>query len=154
MQRREFHEVEKKEFEDRVVEINRISRTVKGGRRIRFRALIVSGNQKGKIGIGIAKAAEVAGAIQKATQKAHKSMVEIPLTESSSIPERMMTSYGSASILLKPAPVGTSIIAGGTVRIIADLAGIKNLVAKSFGSNNKINIAMATFNALKEIKAK
>jgi small subunit ribosomal protein S5 len=140
------------EMEDRVISIDRISRTVKGGRRIRFRALIVTGNRNGRVGIGVSKASDVQGAIAKAKNKALKTMIDVPVVKGS-IPHETSRIFGSTKVILKPAPEGHSIIAGGAVRSVVELAGIKNIVSKSIGSSNAINNATATFLALKELDA-
>lgn len=147
-----YEKREKSEFTDRVIEICRISRTVRGGRRLRFRALVISGDLISRVGMGVAKASEVSTAISKATTAAHKAMITIPITKQASLAYLIRSSYGSAQVLLKPARAGTSIIAGGTIRTIAELSGIKNIVAKSFGSSNKINTAKATMLGLKSLK--
>ncbi|MEX1052103.1 MAG: 30S ribosomal protein S5 [Patescibacteria group bacterium] len=139
------------EVEDRVVAIDRISRTVKGGRRIRFRALVVLGNRSGRVGVGVAKAGDVQGAIAKAKAKAEKSMIDVPIVNDS-IAHEINQVFGSTRVLLKPAPAGHSIIAGGSVRAVVELAGIKNIVSKSLGSSNALNCAMATYMALKNLE--
>lgn len=139
------------EMEDRVVSIDRISRTVKGGRRIRFRALVVIGNRAGRVGVGVAKAVDVQGAIAKAKAKAQKTMIDVPIVKDS-IAHEASHVFGSTRVLLKPAPAGHSIIAGGPVRAVVELSGIKNIVSKSLGSSNTINSAMATFSALKKLE--
>jgi len=138
---------EKSEFEERVVEIARVSRVVKGGRRIRFRILVVIGDQKGRVGYGIAKATEIATGVKKAVSLAKKHLITVPII-ADTIPYQVTQEFGSARILLKPAPIGTSIVAGGVVRIIAELVGIKNLVSKVLGTANKINNVKAVFAAL------
>src|SRR3990167_6058453 len=115
------------EFDKKVLQVDRISRTVRGGKRIRFRALVIMGNRAGKVGIGIAKAAEVADAVSKASRIAQKEMLEVPIKDGT-IPHLIEFSDGSAHILLKPARPGTSIVAGGAIRTICELAGIKNIV--------------------------
>lgn len=140
----------KPEMEDKVVKISRISRTVKGGRRIRFRALVVIGDRSGKIGVGVSKSGDVQGAIAKAKNKAKKSLVTIPIVNDS-IAHEVVFTYGNTKVLLKPAPKGHSIIAGGPVRAVVELAGIKNIVSKSIGSSNTLNTAMAAFSALKSL---
>lgn len=140
----------KPEMEDRVVKISRISRTVKGGRRIRFRALVVIGDKNGKIGVGVSKSGDVQGAITKAKNKANKSLVTIPITNDS-IAHEVTFTYGKTKVLLKPAPKGHSIIAGGPVRAVVELSGIKNIVSKAIGSSNTLNTAMAAFSALKSL---
>lgn len=144
---------EQKEFEEKVIEVDRVCRVTKGGQRIRFRVLVAIGNKKGKVGIGIGKAQEVAEAIKKAIKKAKKTLLNVPIINKSIVHE-VRIKYGSALLMLKPAPEGTSIIAGGTVRSIIELVGIKNIVAKTFGSANKINNAYATLLALKSLKSK
>jgi len=142
-----FEKREPKEFEERVIEIARVSRVAKGGRRIRFRALMVLGNRKGKVGMGVAKANEVAEAIKKATAKAKKNMLIVPIINGT-IPHEVVAKHGGAKIILKPAASGTSIVAGGSVRSVAELVGITDLLGKSLGSSNKINSVTATIKAL------
>lgn len=142
-----------KEYIEKVIQIDRISRTVKGGRRIRFRALVVIGNMKGKVGIGVAKAQEVVTAIGKAINEAKKNIVEIK-TVNDTIPHEIKYKYKSAIVFLKPAPKGTSIIAGGSVRSVLELSGIKNIAGKILGSSNKINNVLATYYALQSFKNK
>ncbi|NMD01382.1 MAG: 30S ribosomal protein S5 [Bacteroidales bacterium] len=139
------------EYIEKVIQLDRISRTVKGGRRIRFRALVVIGNQRGKVGIGIAKAQEVVVAITKAISVAKKNIINVDIINDT-IPHETKIKHGSAIIYLKPARPGTSIIAGGSVRAVLELSGIKNVVAKILGTSNKINNVQATFLALKNFK--
>lgn len=145
---------EKPEFEEVVVEVNRVTRVVKGGRRLRFRALVVVGDRNGRVGAGIAKGQEVQSAVQKASLSAKKNLVKVPITENRSIPHDIEVSYGATQVVLKPAAVGTSVIAGGPVRAVVTLAGIENILSKSIGSNNKMNVVMATMNALKNLQSK
>lgn len=140
-----------KEFVEKVIKIDRISRTVKGGRRIRFRALVAIGDEKSRVGVATAKAVEVVTAITKAVKKAEKNMIEVPIVNGT-IPHQVRIKSGSALILLKPAKKGTSIIAGGSVRSILELAGVKNVVGKIFGTSNKMNNVKATFEALQSFK--
>ena len=140
------------ELNDRVVAIKRVSKTVKGGRTMRFSALVVVGDGNGHVGVGLGKAGEVPEAIRKGKEAAVKSLVEIPIDENKSIPHDFIGKFGSASVLLKRAPEGTGIIAGGPARAVVELAGIKNIRTKSLGSNNKTNVVLATvagFTALK-----
>jgi len=132
---------------EKVIEIDRVSRTVKGGRRIRFRALVVVGDGKGKVGLGVGKASDVSQSISKASTYARRHMNDI-LIVNETIPYEILMRHGSALVMLKPASKGTSLIAGGTVRAVIEAAGIKNIVAKSLGSANKLNIAKATMAAL------
>ncbi|MCX6810829.1 MAG: 30S ribosomal protein S5 [Candidatus Berkelbacteria bacterium] len=135
------------EFEERVVEISRVSRVVKGGRRIRFRVLIVIGDKKGKIGYGIAKGNEIAVAVKKAVSFAKKKMIIVPVVNDT-IPYEVNQTLGSARVFLKPAAQGTSVVAGGVVRVIAELSGIKNLLSKTIGTSNKVNNVKTVFLAL------
>ena len=132
------------ELNDRVVAIKRVSKTVKGGRTMRFSALVVVGDGNGHVGVGLGKAGEVPEAIRKGKEAAVKSLVEIPIDENKSIPHDFIGKFGSASVLLKRAPEGTGIIAGGPARAVVELAGIKNIRTKSLGSNNKTNVVLAT----------
>jgi len=142
---------ERPEFQEVVVQVDRVTRTVKGGRRLRFRALVVVGNGNGKVGAAVAKAGEVQQAVQKAVLSAKKHMLDLAITETGSIAHEVEVSYGASKVLLKPAPEGTSIIAGGPVRAVVQAAGIRNIVSKSLGSSNKTNIVMATLEALKQV---
>lgn len=138
------------EMSENVVSIDRISRTVKGGRRIRFRAIVVIGNRNGRVGVGTGKAADVQGAIAKAKHDAEKTMIDVPIVNGT-ISHPIMEVYGTSRVLLKPAPLGHSVIAGGSVRAVVELSGIANIVSKSIGSANALNNAMATFHALKKL---
>ncbi|PIP51640.1 30S ribosomal protein S5 [Candidatus Berkelbacteria bacterium CG_4_8_14_3_um_filter_33_6] len=146
-----YQKPEKKEFEEKVIEISRISRTVKGGRRIRFRALVVIGNRNGKAGYGVAKSAEVVNAITKAVNQAKKKMMTIQLNKDRSIQRQIKVKYASAQVIIKPATIGTSLVAGGPVRSVVEAFGIKNLISKNIGSANKVNIVKAVFLALKKL---
>jgi small subunit ribosomal protein S5 len=141
------------EFTDKIVAINRVSKVVKGGKRFSFSALVVVGDGKGKIGVGTAKGADVTAAVAKATDVAKKSMVSIAIANGT-IPHEQQSRVAGARILLKPAAPGTGLIAGGVVRVVLEVAGVRNALSKSLGSNNKINIAYATVAALTEIKPK
>ena len=140
------------ELNDKVVAIKRVSKTVKGGRTMRFSALVVVGDGNGHVGAGLGKAAEVPEAIRKGKEAAIKNMVAIPMDENHSIPHDFLGEFGSSSVLLKRAPEGTGIIAGGPVRSVVELAGIKNIRTKSLGSNNKTNVVLATIEGLKNLK--
>lgn len=141
------------ELNDKVVAIKRVSKTVKGGRTMRFSALVVVGDGNGHVGAGLGKAGEVPEAIRKGKEAAMKNLVEIPMDENNSIPHDFLGEFGSASVLLKRAPEGTGIIAGGPVRSVVELAGIKNIRTKSLGSNNKQNVVLATIEGLSQLKA-
>lgn len=138
-----------KEFDTVTINIDRVSRTVSGGRRMRFKALVAIGNHKNKIGVGIAKAGDVTSAVQKATTKAKKNMIEFNM-DGETICHEVETRSTGADVLMKPAAPGTGIIAGGVVRNIIGLTGIKNLISKSLGSTNKVNIAYAVIEGLRE----
>ena len=151
-QRRENPEVKESEFEDRVVAIRRVVKVVKGGRNMRFSALVVVGDKKGRVGVGTGKAAEVPEAIRKAKQAAEKHLITVALDENQSIPHDYVGTYGSAEVLLKRSKEGTGIIAGGPARSVCELAGIRNIRTKSLGSNNKQNVVLATLSGLKAIR--
>ena len=144
---------EVKEFEEVVVEINRISKTVKGGRRMRFSALVVIGNKKGKYGFGTGKAAEVPDAIKKALEAAKRNTFNLHIVKGGTIAHEVIGKYGACNVFLKPAPEGTGIIAGGPVRAILELAGIRNVYSKVYGSRAPINIIRATQNGLASLKS-
>ena len=140
------------ELNDKVVAIKRVSKTVKGGRTMRFSALVVVGDGAGHVGVGVGKSAEIPEAIRKGKEEAAKKIVEIPIDENSSIPHDIIGKFGSASVLLKRASQGTGVIAGGPARAILELAGIKNIRTKSLGSNNKQNVVLATLEGLKGLQ--
>jgi len=143
---------EEKQFDERVVNIDRVARVVKGGRRFRFRALVVVGDKKGKIGIGIAKGADVTTAVAKAVEVAKKHFVEINLYKGT-LPHEAEAKVGGSHILVKPASAGTGLIAGGVVRTVLEVTGVSNALSKSLGSSNKINTAYATIAALQSIES-
>lgn len=140
------------EFKEKVVTIRRVTKVVKGGRNFRFAALVVVGDEQGHVGAGMGKATEIPEAIRKGIDDAKKKMIEVPIDENGSIPHDHLGNFGSASVLLKRAPEGTGVIAGGPVRAVLELAGIKNIRTKSLGSNNKNNVVAATINGLVELK--
>lgn len=142
---------EQKEFEEEVIQIDRVTRVVKGGRRLRFRATVVIGNKKGKVGIGVGKSSEVTGAIQKAISQAKKSLIRVPMV-GQTIPHRIKVKYKSARLLLMPACPGTGIIAGGPARKIIELSGIEDILSKSLGNNNKLTNSQATIRALSALQ--
>ena len=140
------------ELEDKVVTIKRVTKVVKGGRNMRFTALVVVGDKKGHVGCGLGKAAEVPEAIRKGKEAAMKNLIELPLDENGSVPHDYIGKFGSATVLMKRSPEGTGIIAGGPVRNVLELAGFKNIRTKSLGSNNKQNVVLATIEGLKNLK--
>ena len=145
-------DVSQLELNDKVVTIKRVTKTVKGGRNMRFTALVVVGDGNGHVGAGLGKAVEIPEAIRKGKEDAMKHIVSIPLDENNSITHDFIGKYGSANVLLKKAPDGTGIIAGGPARIVCELAGIKNIRTKSLGSNNKQNVVLATIEGLSQLK--
>jgi len=151
--RSSFREKRDSEYEERVIEVGRVARTVAGGRRIRFRALVVIGNRKGKVGMGLAKANDVSEAVRKAVAQAKKHIIEIPII-GGTIPYEVTHKFGSAVVMLKPAASGTSIVAGGSVRAVAELAGITDLLGKMLGSASKVNNIVATIEALSSFSKK
>lgn len=148
--RREAAPAEPKQFEELVINIDRVARVVKGGRRFRFKALVVVGDRKNKVGVGVSKGADVQAAIAKATEVAKKNMITIPVLNDT-IPHDAEVKVSGAQVLIKPAAPGTGIIAGGVVRSIIGVTGIRNMLSKSLGSTNKVNIAYATIEALKSL---
>lgn len=142
---------EKPEYDQKMLNLARVTRVVKGGRRFRFRATLVIGNRKGKVGVGVAKGSDVSNAIQKAFSAAKKNLVSIPLVDGT-IAHAVNGKYGSAKVLLKPASTGRGLIAGGAVRAVMDLLGVRDIVTKSLGSSNNLNVAHATLVALATLK--
>ena len=154
MERKPFRKPrEPKEFDDVVVSINRVSKTVKGGRRMRFSALVVVGDHKGRVGFGMGKAAEVPDAIKKATEAANKNVFRVQLVDDNrTVPHLAIGKHGASSVMLKPAAPGTGVIAGGAVRSILELAGISDVLSKVIGSRTPVNVVRATFDALESMR--
>ena len=140
------------ELEDNVVTIKRVTKVVKGGRNMKFTALVVVGDKNGHVGVGLGKATEIPEAIRKGKEDAIKKLVEVPIDENGSVPHDLTGKFGSASVLIKRAPEGTGIIAGGPARAVLELAGYKNIRTKSLGSNNKQNVVLAAVNGLSNLK--
>jgi len=153
--RRKREEVKKEapvsDWKERVVQIRRVTKVVKGGKKLSFRATVVVGNGKGQVGLGIGKSSEVIGAIQKAITDGRKNLVTVPIFNTT-IPHKIIASAGAGSVVLKPASKGTGIIAGGSVRAVLELAGIENILSKSLGSDSPLNSARATLEALRSLK--
>lgn len=142
-----------KQYEEIVVDIKSVVKVNKGGRQRRFSAIVVVGDRKGKVGLGIGKANEVPDAIKKAIQAATKNVVKIPLVDGRTIQHEVIGTNGAARVMLKPAAEGTGVIAGGAVRAVLELAGVRDILSKSLGSRTKLNMATATINALKSVKS-
>ncbi len=151
MASRNFKKDKDKEFEEQLVEVSRVSRTMAGGRRISFRATMVIGDKKGRVGIGMGKSKEVMDAASKAVKRAKKDLVRVPLINGT-IPHEINVEHKGAKVFLKPAVPGTGIIAGGVIRTIANLAGIDNILSKSLGSSNKLNVSKAVIKAFNIFK--
>ena len=137
----------------KLIVVNRVTKVVKGGRNMRFSALVVAGDKSGKVGVGAGKAAEVPNAIDKATASAKKHMIKVPL-EGTSIPHEVVGKFGTSMVKLLPAKEGTGVIAGGSVRPVVELCGIKDITAKTYGSRNKVNCVKATLDALMQLRSK
>lgn len=150
--KRELIDASQLELEETVVSIKRVTKVVKGGRNMRFAALVVVGDKNGHVGAGLGKAIEIPEAIRKGKEDAMKKLVKVPVNEAGSIPHDFIGKFGSASVLLKTSPEGTGIIAGGPSRAVLELAGYKNIRSKALGSNNKQNVVLATIEGLKNIR--
>lgn len=152
IQKPKMPEVKEEEFEQRLIDLRRVTRVTEGGRQLRFRATLVIGNRKGKVGVGTAKGIDVSEAMNKAFRQAKKNIIEVPIVKNT-IAHQVISKYHAAKVLIKPAKEGKGIVAGGAVKVILDLAGIPNVTAKQLGSSkNKINNARATIEALKKLK--
>lgn len=140
------------EWQERVVQIRRVTKVVKGGKKLSFRAIVVVGNEHGQVGVGVGKAADVIGAVKKGVVDGKKHLVEVPLTKSDSIPHPATGEGGAARVMMRPAAPGTGVIAGGAVRTVLELAGVKNVLAKQLGSDNPLNNARAALSALAALR--
>jgi small subunit ribosomal protein S5 len=147
--RRKTNRVKKEEtnWQERVIQIRRVSKVVKGGKKLSFRAIVVVGNERGQVGVGVGKASDVIGAVKKGVADGKKHLIDIPITKSNSIPHPVDGAGGGAKVIMRPAAPGTGVIAGGAVRTVLELAGVRNVLAKQLGSNNPLNNARAAINA-------
>lgn len=154
MNRKKYTKTKNQEtqWEERVIQVRRVTKVVKGGKKLSFRAILVIGNENGQVGVGIGKASDVIGAVKKAVTDAKKHLITIPLTDNSSIPHIINGIFGAATVIIKPSAQGSGVIAGGSVRTVIELAGIKNILAKQLGSSSSLNNARATINALSKLK--
>ena len=150
--KRPLREKKQDEFEDRTVAVNRVVKTVKGGRKLRFASLIVAGDKKGRVGMGTGKAKEVPDGIKKAAERARKNTIVVPMVKGNTIPHSVIGRHGACRVFLRPAPEGTGIVAGGPVRAVLELAGIRNIYSKVYGSRTAINMVRATVNAIENLK--
>lgn len=142
----------KVEWSERVVSIQRVTKVVKGGKKLSFRAVVVVGDENGQVGVGVGKASEVITAVRKGVTDAKKNIVSVPLTKSDSIPHKTDGRFGAAKLVLRPSAPGSGVIAGGSIRTVLEIAGVKNILSKQLGSNNLLNNARATINGLKTLR--
>jgi small subunit ribosomal protein S5 len=146
--------VNKSRFVERLIKINRVSKVTKGGKKLSFRAIVVIGDENGKVGVGVAKADDVVNAFKKAKADGHKNLIELPITKSLSIPHNVTGQFGACKVIMRPSIEGSGVIAGGAVRIVLEVAGVKNVIAKQLGSNNLLNNARAAICALQNLTTK
>jgi small subunit ribosomal protein S5 len=153
-ERRKSSRAKEKEttFQERVIQIRRVSKVVKGGKKLSFRAIVVIGNENGQVGVGVGKASDVIGAVRKGVADGKKHIIDVPLTKSNSIPHPTNGAGGGSQVMMRPAAPGTGVIAGGAVRTVLELAGVRNILAKQLGSNNPLNNARAAINALSTLR--
>ena len=143
----------KSEWSERVVSIERVTKVVKGGKKMSFRAIIVVGNEQGKVGVGVGKAGDVITAVRKGSIDGKKNVITVPLTSSNSIPHTINGRFGAAKLILRPSAPGSGVIAGSSIRTVLELAGVKNILSKQLGSNNLLNNARATINGLNNLRS-
>jgi small subunit ribosomal protein S5 len=141
------------EFDEKVIRISRVSKKTKGGNQMGFSALVVVGDRKGRVGVALGKAKDVSGAIKKGVRRGKKTLINVPLVDNRTLPHEMTIKYGAARLMIKPAPAGTGVIAGGSVRAVLELSGVRDVVAKSLGTSNKVSNVVAAYRALKTMKA-
>ena len=141
-----------KKWMKKIVKVRRITKVVKGGKKLRFGALVIIGNKRGVVGVGVGKANDVRTAIDKAEKNGKRNLIKIPLTQSATIPHNVSGQYGACNVIIKPISIGSGVIAGGSVRFLLEMAGVRNILSKQLGSDNLLNNARATIRALKSIK--
>ena len=139
---------------ERLIKISRVSKVTKGGKKLSFRAVVVVGDENGKVGVGVAKAADVVNAFKKAKTDGRKNLIDLPLTKALSLPHNVIGTFGACKVIMRPSIEGSGVIAGGAVRIVLEVAGVKNVIAKQLGSNNLLNNARASINALQNLTTK
>jgi small subunit ribosomal protein S5 len=144
----------KPKFAERLIKISRVSKVTKGGKKLSFRAIVVIGDEKGQVGVGVAKADDVVNAFKKAKADGYKNLIELPITKSLSIPHNVTGNFGACKVIMRPSIEGSGVIAGGAVRIVLEVAGVKNVIAKQLGSNNLLNNARASICALQNLTTK
>nr|WGH12802.1 ribosomal protein S5 [Echinothamnion sp.] len=152
MKKKNIKNKEENNWEEKVVQVKRVTKVVKGGKKLSFRAILIIGNENGQIGVGVGKASDVIGAVKKGVADAKKHIINIPLTKHYSIPHPIKGTSGAAKIMLRPSATGSGVIAGGSTRTVLELAGIKNILAKQLGSSNTLNNARAVLNALNNLR--
>lgn len=140
------------DWQERVVQIRRVTKVVKGGKKLSFRAIVVVGNERGQVGVGVGKASDVIGAVKKGVADGKKHLIDVPLTKANSIPHPATGAGGGAKVMMRPAAPGTGVIAGGSVRVVLELAGVRNVLAKQLGSDNPLNNARAAVTALSTLR--
>jgi small subunit ribosomal protein S5 len=141
-------------FVERLIKVSRVSKVTKGGKKLSFRAIVVVGNENGEVGVGVAKADDVVNAFKKAKTDGRKNLIKLPITKSLSIPHHVVGNYGACKIIMRPSSEGSGVIAGGAVRVVLEVAGVKNVIAKQLGSNSLLNNAQASICALKNLTTK
>lgn len=146
--------VQEPKLTERLIKISRVSKVTKGGKKLSFRAIIVIGDENGKVGVGVAKANDVVNAFKKAKADGRKNLIKLPITKSLSIPHHVVGNYGACKIIMRPSSEGSGVIAGGAVRVVLEVAGVKNVIAKQLGSNSLLNNAQASICALKNLTTK
>jgi len=152
--RKKTNKLKEKEtdWQERIVQVRRVTKVVKGGKKLSFRAILIIGNEKGQVGVGVGKASDVIGAVKKAVTDSRKHLVNVPVTKNNSIPHIITGQSGAAKVIIRPSAPGSGVIAGGSVRTILELAGVKNILAKQLGSSNPLNNARAATNALLQLR--